>query len=207
MAVITSYETLQTAVADYCARSDLATFTPNFIQNWEEGFYRQPLNWGPWMETALSVTMSSGVATLPSDYLGLKWAAIEASPNRTLERKSAQQLYARFPRNNGSGKPAWIARDQGTFVFGPEPDSDYTIVGAYYAKPVLLRNDSDGINWMITNAPDLCLFGALLEAEPFLKNDSRIALWLDRYSDALVAYRDLIRDEDNMGSAMQAALA
>ena len=50
MAVITSYDTLQTAVADYCARSDLATFTPNFVQNWEEGFYRQPLNWGPWMQ-------------------------------------------------------------------------------------------------------------------------------------------------------------
>lgn len=207
MAVITSYETLQTAVADYCARSDLATFTPNFIQNWEEGFYRQPLNWGPWMETALSVTMASGVAALPSDYLGLKWAALNASPYRPLERKSAQQLYSRFPRSNGSGRPLWIARDQGSFVFGPEPDGDYAVVGTYYAKPTLLRSDSDGINWLVTNAPDLLLYGALLEAEPFLKNDSRIAIWRDFYADALVDYRDLIRDEDSMGSAMQASLA
>jgi len=206
MAIITSYDTLQTAIADYCARSDLATFTPNFIQNFEERFFRQPLNWGPWMETALSVTMSAGVATVPSDYLGLKWAALASSPYRTLERKSAQKLYATFPRGGSTAKPLWIARDQGSFVFGPEPDGVYTLVGTYYAKPTLIRSDSDGINWLVTNAPDLMLYGSLLEAEPFLKNDSRIAIWRDFYADALVDYRDMIRDEDSMGSAMQAVL-
>ena len=207
MAVITSYDTLKTAVADYCARDDLATFVPNFVQNWEERFYRQPLNWAPWMETSPAGTMASGVATVPADYLGLKWAALDVSPNHQLERKSAQAVYARFPRGNGSGVPRWIARDRGSFVFGPEPDADYDVVGTYYAKPTLLRNEADGINWMITNAPDLVLYGALLEAEPFLKNDSRIALWRDMYADALVDYRDLNRDEERMGSPMQASVA
>jgi len=206
MAAITSYETLQTAVADYCARSDLTTFVPNFVQNWEEAFFRQPLNWGPWMESALSVTMAAGIATLPADYLGLKWAATVGSPNRPLSRKSAQTIYQRYPRNNVTGRPIWIGRDQGSFVFGPMPDSNYAVVGAYYAKPALLRNDSDGINWLVTNAPDLILFGSLLEAEPFLKNDSRIAIWMDRYTDSLVSYRDMIRDEESMGSAQTAVL-
>jgi hypothetical protein len=42
MAVVTSYATLQTAVADYLARSDLTSFIPNFVQNFEEDFYREP---------------------------------------------------------------------------------------------------------------------------------------------------------------------
>lgn len=206
MAVIADYDTLLTAVADYTARSDLATFAPNFVQNWEERFYRQPMNWAPWMESALALTLSSGVATVPSDYLGLKWAALSASPYRHLERKSAASLYAYFPRGNGSGVPRWIARDQGSFVFGPEPDSDYSLVGTYYAKPTALRDDTDGINWLVENAPDLILYGALLEAEPFLKNDARIAVWRDYYADALVDYRDQIKAEDVSGSPMQAVI-
>lgn len=207
MAVITNYETLLTAVGDYLARDDLSTFAPNFVQNWEERFYRQPMNWGPWLESDLSVTLSSGQGAVPTDFLGLKYAYLENSPGRPLQRVSAQQLYREFPRDNGSGLPTLIARDKGYFVFGPEPDSDYELRGTYYAKPDLLRNDSDGINWIISNAPDLALYGALLEAEPFLKNDGRIAVWRDFYTDALADYRDLIRDEDHMGAPMQARFA
>lgn len=42
MAVITSYASLQTAIADWLNRSDLTTMIPNFIQNAEERFQRDP---------------------------------------------------------------------------------------------------------------------------------------------------------------------
>jgi len=35
VAIITSYSTLQTAISDYLARSDLSTWLPNFTQNWD----------------------------------------------------------------------------------------------------------------------------------------------------------------------------
>lgn len=207
MAVITNYETLQTAIADYASRSDLGGFTPNFVQTAEDEFYSQPLNWGPWMESALSLTMASGVAPLPTDYLGLKWAALSDSPNRQLQRKSAQQLYMHFPRNGATGKPYWIARDQGSFVFGPKPDSDYTVIGTYYARPTPLRSDGDGSNWLIEKMPNLLLYRCMIEAEIFLKNDSRVAMWRDLYADQLVNYRDQIKNEDTMGGPMTASLA
>lgn len=202
MAVITSYETLQTAVADYLARDDLATFVPNFVQNWEERFYRDPRNWADWMEATASITTAS--ATVPADYLGIKSATL-AGGSAPLQRVSSTTLLDAFPRGV-SGKPRGIAKQGGVFIFGPEPDSDYTITLRYYAKPTVLRSDADGINWLITNAPDLCLYGALLEAEPFLKNDGRIAVWRDFYTDALAAYRDQWADEQYMGSAMVAIL-
>ena len=196
MAVITSYTTLQTAVTDYLARSDLTSFVPNFIQNWEERFYREAANWGSWMEAALSVAVSSGVAALPADYLGLKVAYISGQQNAPLKRISLDQLYQRYSRAGSTGTPRYIARNAANFEFGPIPTNGLSLVGTYYAKPTVLRDDTDGVNWLTTNAPDLCLYGSLLEAEPFIKNDKRIVVWQSFYDSALMAYRSRLKEED-----------
>jgi hypothetical protein len=203
MAVITNYETLGTAIGDYLARDDLASFAPNFVQNWKERFYRQPLNWANWMESTTSLLTTA--ATVPADFLGIKYATLTSSP--PLQRVSSQMLYATWPRGI-PGKPRMIARDGTSFVFGPEPDGEYTLTLRYFAKPRALRDPllQDGSNWLTTNAPDLCLYGALLEAESFLKNDSRIAVWRDFYTDALADYRDQWKEEEFGGSQMVATL-
>jgi hypothetical protein len=133
MAVITNYETLGTAIGDYLARDDLASFAPNFIQNWEERFYRQPLNWASWMEASTSLLTTA--ATVPGDFLGIKYATLTSSP--PLQRVSSQMLYATWPRSI-PGKPRMIARDGASFVFGPEPDGEYTLTLRYFAKPTVL---------------------------------------------------------------------
>jgi len=201
VAVITDYDTLRTAVADYMARSDLSGYIPNFVQNFEERFLRDPHNWGRWMESALSVTIASNVAAVPSNYLGMKTAYISGQTRQPLKRVSLEQLYSRFPRNGGASTPAYFARNGENFEFGPVGSDGLVMVGTYYAKPTLLRSDSDGINWLITNAPDLCLYGALLEAQPFLMNDSSIAVWQSFYRDAVEAYRRQQTEED-YGSPM-----
>lgn len=208
MALITGYDTLQTDVADTLARGDLATYIPGFIQKWEERFYRQPRNFGRWMEASFAGTIANDVLAVPSDYLGLKYAYVNASPTSRLDRVSLNQLYGTYPRSGCPGLPRWIARDLTNFVFGPAPDSDYDIAGVYYAKPTVMRsftNDA-AAHWIIVNAPDIALYGALLEATPFLRNDARIPVWQSFYEAALQDYRDLNRDEDVSGSPIQEVL-
>lgn len=147
------------------------------------------------METALSVNIASNVAAVPSDYLGLKIAYIDGQTSAPLKRISLAQLYTRYPRSGSTGTPAYIARNGANFEFGPIAGSG-TLKGTYYAKPTVLRSDGDGINWLITNAPDLCLYGSLLEGETFLKNDKRVPLWQGLYAEALAAYRSQFREED-----------
>lgn len=198
MAVITNYTTLQTAVSDYLARSDLTTFIPNFVQNWEEDFYREPKNWGSWMESSsLGLTISNGIATLPADYLGFKIAYITGQRSPPLKRISLDQLYQRYPRSGTNGQAVYFARNGQTMEFGPIP-SGGTVSGTYYAKPATLRNDGD--NWLTTNAPDLCLYGSLISAEPFLKNDARIGVWRELYGAALQSYRNQFTEEDYSGA-------
>lgn len=180
MAVITNYATLQTAVGDYLARSDLSTFIPNFIQNCENKLYRT-LNLRN-EETALSVSISSGVAAVPSNFKALKFAYYDRAPIAKLTWVALDQLYEEYPVRSNSSVPNLISREAGNFVFGPVA-TDGTLKGVYYAKKDPLRTTDP--SWYVTNAPEVLLYGSLLEAEPFIKGDERIAVWQQFYNDAV----------------------
>lgn len=209
MAAVSSYSTLKTAIADWLARGDLTGFIDNFIQNWEEDFLREPQNFGRWMEADLSVVIASSVAAVPADYLGLKYAYVNGSPSSRLDRMSLNQTLGTYPRGGRTDIPRWITRGGSNFLFGPEPNSGYTIKGWYWAKPVLIRSyaaDAVG-HWLMINAPDLAIYGSLLQAEPFLMNDKRVALWQTMYDRQLQSYRNLNCNENVSGSPTQEVLA
>ena len=205
MAIITSYSTLLTEVASWLARSDLTAAIPGFVQNFEEDFLGDPENHAPWMESALSVAVSNNAAALPTDYLGLRIAYFSGYP--ALKRISLEQLYGRYPRGGGtSGVTCHISRNRSSFEFGPEGASG-TLLGTYYAKPTVLRSYATGgadavAHFLIVNAPQLCLYGSLLHAEPFLKNDDRVMLWKAAYDMQLASYRARFVEEDGSGSAL-----
>jgi hypothetical protein len=186
MAVISNYSTLQQAVSDYLAKSDLTTFVPNFIQNAENKLYRR-LNLRN-EETSMSISVASGVGAVPADFKALKFAYVNETPVTLLEWMPIEQLYTKYPVRSGSNTPNYISRDGTNFVFGPDA-KDFTMAGIYYAKQDPLRTTD--LSWYVVNAPELLLYGSLLEAEPFIKNDDRIPVWREFYNNAV----DTIRDE------------
>jgi hypothetical protein len=207
VAIVTSYTSLVTAVSNYIARDDVVSDVPGFIWNFERRFLRQPKNFGRWMEVSLTGTTASGVLAVPAGFQLLKYAYINGSPSTRLEWVSLDQCYGRYPRGAETGRPCWITRDVENLVFGPFPDADYDIRGVYYGKPTAMKDAAaDAVaHWLIVNAPDLCLYGSLLEAEAFVQNDTRIAVWRDFYGQALKDYRDLIHEE--VFTVMQEVLA
>lgn len=58
----------------------------------------------------------------------------------------------------------------------PTPDQDYPAEFNCYMQPPLL-DDSNQSNFWSNYTPNALLYGALLEAEPFLKDDPRIPIW------------------------------
>lgn len=195
---ITTYSELKTAVANWLNRSDLTSYIPDLITFGEKRIFRELRI--RTMETALSGTISSGVVALPSDYVQLKFAYVDGSPTRILQRRTAEFIYEHYPTRSSGAKPNFIAREAGNFIFGPYPDSAYTIKGIYYKRLDAL-SDSNTTNWFTTNAPDLLLYAALVEAEPFLKNDSRIATWEGLYMRAKTQVQTEDNSEDQSGSA------
>jgi hypothetical protein len=69
------------------------------------------------------------------------------------------------------------------WLIAPTPDDDYPFEILYYELPPLL-DDSVQTNWITEYAPQLILYGALMEATPFLKNDERIPVWQQMYDRA-----------------------
>lgn len=173
---------------------------PQFIQNCENKLYRQ-LNLRN-EETDLNVAVSGGVATVPSDFKALKFAYLDESPVSLCQWVPIEELYRDFPNRSGAESPKVISRDGTNFVFGPV-SKDGTLKGIYYAKQTPSRDSVDP-TWYITNAPDLLLYGSLLEAQTFILNDSRIPVWAEFYRDALESVKtEQMNAETSMGQLVQ----
>lgn len=152
------------------------------------------------MEAALSSTIASGVIALPTSYVALKFAYVDRSPTQILERRSAEWIYANYPRTNASDVPKYIAREATNFIFGPYPDSAYTIKGIYYKRLAAL---SGSVNALFTANPDLYLFACLAESELLVGRDTRVPLWEAKYKNILAQVNGEATTEDQSGSALQ----
>ena len=172
MAIITNYATLKTAIADYLARDDLTTFIPNFVQAAERTLDRE-LNLRN-EETALSVSVSSGTATVPTDFKALKFAYFDASPVQLLQWITIEELYNKYPVRTGAQTPRLIAREAANFTFGPF-SKDGTVKGIYYAKKASLETTDP--SWYVSNAPEALVHGALEEAAKFIQDDALAQRW------------------------------
>jgi len=71
----------------------------------------------------------------------------------------------------------------------------------YYAQLPTL-SDANTTNWLLEDGPDIYLYAALLEAEPYLKNDARVAIWQDRLETALADLHSNDQDGQYSGSSL-----
>ena len=73
--------------------------------------------------------------------------------------------------------------DYSHWLLAPTPDAEYPFEILYYELPPLL-DETVQTNWITEYAPQLLLYGTLVEATPFLKNDERIPVWQSMYDRA-----------------------
>ena len=92
-----------------------------------------------------------------------------------------------WPDEAQTGQPKFYADyNYNNWLIGPTPDDNYPIEILYYELPALL-SDTNRTKWLTEYAPQLILYGALLEATPFLKNDERIQVWQGFYDRSMGA--------------------
>ena len=66
------------------------------------------------------------------------------------------------------------------WLVAPTPASNYSFEVLYYER-VQPLDSSNQTNWFTIYAPQALLYGSLLQAMPFLKNDERIPMWQQQY--------------------------
>lgn len=176
MATITDYASLKANVADFLNRSDLTTAISTFVQLAERKFMRDRRYR---KLTALSASIADDSYDMPSDFHSVEsWYHDGSTYFGPILVVGAEQLGHLKAQYGQTGVPAYAAVVDGVARFAPEPDDTYATEMMYWRIPTAL-SDSNTTNWLLTSHPDIYLYGALLEAEPYLKNDARIMVWRD----------------------------
>lgn len=136
------------------------------------------------------------------------FAGVGAGFNTRKELFTRSYEYCRnyWPNQTSKDEPRFYADyDYQHWLIVPTPDDDYPYEILYNEQPVYL-DDNTQTNWFTEYAPDALLYGSLLEAQPFLKNEEMISVWDQFYQRAIGAIngedlrqivdRGLIRRED-----------
>lgn len=177
---ISTYVELQAAVANWLARDDLTSRIPEFITLAEAKFNRILLH--PRMETRDTLTVDTNLTDpefldLPTDFQTMRSArlsGVTGKPRLAFMSQTQIEDY-RYSIDDVSDQPVYFTIVGDQMELAPTPNEDYDVEIVYRANiPALASNST---NWLLTLAPDLYLYGALLEAAPFCQNDERIAVW------------------------------
>lgn len=202
---LTNYTELKAAVGSWLGRSDLTSQIPDFITLAELRLNRN-LRTRQMIETAdLSVTAGTPTVTIPTDFLEIKDIYIDGSPRINLTYLSPASFTANA-RAHESGQPVNYTMNGTQFILAPNPDAAYTIKIMYYAKPDAL-SDSNLTNVFIDNYPDVLLYGALIEAEPYLMNDARAQVWGTLYNNGIQAINDSDQASEYSGVPLSMTVA
>lgn len=181
----TSYADLQTTIAGYLARSDLTSQIPDFIRLAETRL-RRDLRIRQMLKSVTTATVAGdSTVELPSDFLEVRDFVIVGNPVQPLNYYSPS-AFNRNTRSWESGKPLDYTVLANDFQLAPIPDSVYTAKMFYFAAPAFL-SDTNTSNVFLANTPDALLYGALLEAEPYLMNDARINTWGTMFDRAMAS--------------------
>ena len=203
---LSTFTELKDAVADWLDRSDLTARIPDFITLAETRINRE-LRIRP-MEVRSSMTTTAGSQyfNLPGGYIQMRNIQLNANPVTPLEYITPEML-DRLYGSSTTGKPRAYTLIGDEIQLSPIPDSAYSLEMAFYEKFTPLGDGATGgtvvSNWLTLNAPDVLLYGALLEAEPFIKNDERVPVWLNGYSNAIDKLQKADARDRHSGSAMR----
>ena len=195
MATTMTFTTLQQDVRRYLERgttyaSDPVVFEqiPRLINLAERRIARELKVQG--FINVVSGTLQSGVAVYskPDRWRDTVSINIGTGANNNTRKVLLSRVYeyllSYWPDRTATAQPIFYSDyDYTHWLIAPTPNADYPFEVLYYELPPLL-DDVVQTNWLTDYAPQLLLYGTLLEATPFLKNDERIPVWQNMYDRA-----------------------
>ena len=179
---ISNYSELKSAIADWLDRTDLGEKIPNFISLAETRHKRDFKIRRMETRVTASTIADSEYYSLPDNYVAMRNIQLNTDPKTSLEYLTPEQM-DRIHAGSSKGKPKAFSIIGNNIQIRPIPDGVYQIEILYF-KHFAALSDSNTTNDMLTHHPDAYLYGALVEAEPYLQNDKRIQVWSSYYDRA-----------------------
>jgi len=192
---LSTYAELKTSIGDWLNRSDLSATIPDFISLAEAQMERTLRT--RQMIVRANASFDQQYGAVPSDFLEVKSLKLTSTnPPTPLSFLTIDLLDEQSSSYTASGKPKFFGVVGNQLRILPTPDGTYTTELTYFAKLTKLSSTVT-TNWLLTSSPDIYLYGALLQAAPYLQDDARIQTWATLYERAL---NDL-RTADDRGAS------
>ncbi len=197
---ITNYTELQTALTNWLNRSDLTARHPEFIALAEARFKR---DFRLRKIQTRTFSVSADDTSLPTDLKSIialyhdgptYYGPVEIVDPSTLATNKA--LYGT------TGPPTYASPMAGILRTAPVADATYSLKMTYDAQVASLSTGSP-TNWLLTDAPDIYLFGSLVESAPYLRDDARMGVWEGKLATAIEQFYDAALREEYSGTMVR----
>ena len=203
---VMTYDSLTTTVLQYLERKDKATVDaiPTFITLAEFEIAEQIKTLGQLQ--LVEATMQEGNAVLQKPARWRKTVSMNVTVNgkrQPVLLRKYEYLKNYWPDSSQTDTPLYYAdTDWDHWYLAPTPDQAYSFEVLYYER-ISPLSSTNQTNWLTQNAPNAMLFGTLLQAMPFLKNDQRL-IFQQKYTEAMATLKgeDVARVGDRQAVAV-----
>lgn len=199
---ILNYTELQSLIARRMKRTDLSAYIPGYIRIAEARIASNIR--ARELETVytVSTTTSSNSIALPQDYGTLKNVQILGAINTPLTLLPDDKLLE-YSSINDIGIPNFYLIQGNSLILCPTPNSEYSVQIVYYQRLPSLT-DQTATNWLLVKAPDIYLYGSLVEACIDTQDFELLQLYEPRYKEAVEKLWETFTIESFSGSPLRA---
>lgn len=194
-AAVMTYDSLVADVSSYLERTDTATLEkiPTFIMLAEQIIASQIKFLGNLTPMQSTMTATQAIIDKPARWhKTVSMNVVVAGKRQPVLLRKYEYLREYWPDATQTDVPAYYADyDYTHWLVAPTPAEDYVFEVLYYER-VQPLDSSNQTNWFTIYAPQAMLYGSLLQAMPFLKNDSRMQMWQANYD----AIMQTLKQED-----------
>ena len=184
MAVSMTYNSLYNDISSYLERTDTATLDkiPTFIMLAEQVLASEIKFLGNLTVNESTMVQGNPIITKPARWRKtVSMNVTVAGERKPVFLRTYEYMRQFWPDDAQEDVPQFYGDyDYQHWLIAPTPDDAYTFEVMYYeeVQPLDATNQQ---NWFTQYAPQAMLYGSLLQAMPFLKNDERLPLWQAQY--------------------------
>jgi hypothetical protein len=203
---VLTYDSLTSTVLQYLERQDAAVVAqiPTFITMCEFEIAEQIKTLGQLQVATSKVTPDNPVLAKPARWRKTVSLTINnGTTDSPVFLRKFEYIKNYWPNATQTGLPQYYAdTDYEHWYLAPTPDQDYDFEVLYYERIAPL-SETNQTNWLTQYAPNAMLYGTLLQAMTFLKNDNR-QIFQQKFDAALAALKteDVARVGDRQAIAV-----
>ena len=205
-ASVMTYDSLVENIQSYLERNDASTLDkiPLFIMLAEQVIASQIKFLGNLTVNTSTMTAGANVIDKPARWhKTVSMNITVAGERQPVFNRRYEYLREYWPDPAQTEVPKFYCDyDYTHWMVAPTPALAYDFEVLYYER-VQPLDSSNQTNWFTIYAPQALLYGSLLQAMPFLKNDDRVPLWQSQYK----LIMDILTAEDKLRIADRQAIA